>query len=466
MRIIPKSLFGRLVLVLLAGLIIAQTISAYFLLHDRGQTLYQAIQESMITRTSAIVRLLDSTPPDKRERFLPLLSSPELAIKLADNPFETTTNDSESKFVSKVVTQRLENNLPSEMKVRVSIDGNVMASRFPQMHRRHMMRNGSGPPWAQQIGPHAMARFVLIQVQLQDSSWVIFERGVPENTFIWPAKILIVLGILLISVIVISLLAVKTITRPLDRLRMAAEGLGKNIQQEPLSESGPTEVKETAIAFNQMQQRLKNYIEDKAEILAAVSHDLKTPLTRLRLRTDLLDDNEVSKKIEKDLDDMEKMVTATLDFMRGSESKEERQPIDLIALLESIQDDFNEAGNRVTFNGHSNAPFQGKPLALKRCIINLVENGIRYGEKVDISLEDNPLDISILICDYGPGIPYELHEKVFAPFYRLENSRAQHTGGTGLGLGIARNVARAHGGELTFSKQDNGHFCVIIKLPR
>ena len=112
------------------------------------------------------------------------------------------------------------------------------------------------------------------------------------------------------------------------------------------------------------------------------------------------------------------------------------------------------------------APFQGKPLALKRCIINLVENGIRYGEKVDISLEDNPLDISILICDYGPGIPYELHEKVFAPFYRLENSRAQHTGGTGLGLGIARNVARAHGGELTFSKQDNGHFCVIIKLPR
>ena len=466
MSILPKSLFGRLVLVLLIGLILAQSLSAYFLLHDRGQTLYQAIQENLITRTSAITQLLNSAPANKREQFLPLFSSPELSIKLSNEPVETSDGNSESAFVSKVVSQKLIKNLPAGMQVLVTVDGNVMEPRFPEMHRRHMMQNQSGPPWGKGFGPHVMARFVLIQVQLEDKSWVIFERGIPEETFVWPIKILIVLSILLVSVILISLFAVKTITRPLQKLRLAAEGLGKNIQQDPLNETGPAEVKETAKAFNTMQQRLKSYIEDKAQILAAVSHDLKTPLTRMRLRADLLEDEQLRDKTLKDLGDMEKMVTATLEFMRGSESKEKSQNIDLMALLESIQEDFRDLGSQVDLTGTLNSSYTGKPLLLKRCFNNLIDNGIRYGEKVHINVEDENSRITIQICDNGPGIPEELHQKIFDPFFRLEGSRAQHTGGTGLGLGIARNIARAHGGDISLSNQETRGLCVTLKLPR
>lgn len=466
MSLFPKSLFGRLTLVLLIGLVIAQSLSAYFLLHDRGETLYQAIQESMITRTSAIARLLNSTPADKRESLLPLLSSPELSIKLTDQALETEKIDSESAFVSKVISKKLTSYLPAGMIVQVTVVGNVMEPRFPEMHRRHMMQSRSGPPWGKHLGPHVMARFVLIQIQLEDKSWVIFERGIPEETFAWPLKILIVLGILLISVILISLLAVKSITRPLQKLRMAAEGLGKNIQQEPMNETGPAEVKETAKAFNTMQQRLKSYIEDKAQILAAVSHDLKTPLTRMRLRADLFDDEQLRDKTLKDLDDMEKMVTATLEFMRGSETKEKSQDIDLIALLESIQEDFRDSGSQVDLSGALNSPYTGKPLLLKRCFNNLIDNGLRYGEKVHIKVKDETNQITIQICDNGPGIPEELHQKIFDPFFRLEGSRAQHTGGTGLGLGIARNIARAHGGDISLSNQETRGLCVTLKLPR
>ena len=466
MSILPKSLFGRLVLVLLIGLILAQSLSAYFLLHDRGQTLYQAIQENLITRTSAITQLLNSAPADKREQFLPMFSSPELSIKLSNEPVETSDGNSESAFVSKVVSQKLIKNLPAGMQVLVTVDGNVMEPRFPEMHRRHMMQNQSGPPWGKGFGPHVMARFVLIQVQLEDKSWVIFERGIPEETFVWPIKILIVLSILLVSVILISLFAVKTITRPLQKLRLAAEGLGKNIQQDPLNETGPAEVKETAKAFNTMQQRLKSYIEDKAQILAAVSHDLKTPLTRMRLRADLLENEQLRDKTLKDLDDMEKMVTATLEFMRGSESKEKSQNIDLMALLESIQEDFHDSGNQVELSGTLNSPYTGKPLLLKRCFNNLIDNGIRYGEKVHIKVKDENNQITIQICDNGSGIPDELHQKVFDPFFRLEGSRAHHTGGTGLGLGIARNIARAHGGDISLSNQETRGLCVTLKLPR
>jgi len=335
------------------------------------------------------------------------------------------------------------------------------------MHRRHMMEGGrmSGP-WAYMHGLHAMARFFHIQVKLQDGSWVSFERGLSERLFDWPVRLLIVLGVLLVSVLLLSFVGVRSIIRPLRDLRRAAEGLGKDIQQPPLEETGPTEVRDTTKAFNTMQMRLKNYIEDRAGILAAVSHDLKTPLTRIRLRTDLMDDEELRTKTQKDLDDMESMVSATLDFMRGTETREPSQRLDLMALLESIQEDAREAGKNVQFQGQMTEPYDGKPLALKRCIVNLVENAVRYGGRADIRVGDAKEEVVISICDKGPGIPEEALQKVFDPFFRLESSRAQHTGGTGLGLGIARNIARAHGGDLMLHNRAEGGLCARLTLPR
>jgi signal transduction histidine kinase len=460
-------MFGRLVLLLLTGLILTQLLSSFILLRDRGQVLYDAVRQNLILRTAGIVLLLDSQPATERQRLVALLSGPDLHIGLSKQPAELPESNQESRLAENLVRYQLQKRLPADTEVRVSMEGSVMQSPGPPMQRRHMMGGGrmSGP-WAYMHGLHAMARLFHIQVRLQDGSWVNFEHGLSERLFDWPARLLLVLGVLLVGVILLSVIGVRLLIRPLRELRQAAEGLGKDIHQPPLAEQGPTEVRETAKAFNTMQTRLKNYIEDRAGILAAVSHDLKTPLTRLRLRLDLLDDEELRSKTEKDLDDMESMVGATLDFMRGTETREPSQPLDLLALLESIQDDAREAGKPVRLQAHEVAPYQGKPLALKRCIVNLVENAVRYGGQADIGIHDSRERVEISISDNGPGIPEELLQRVFDPFFRLENSRAQQTGGTGLGLGIARNIARAHGGDLILHNREEGGLCARLTLPR
>lgn len=467
MRLFPRSLFGRLILLLLTGLVLAQFLSAFVLLRDRGQLLYESVRENLIVRTAAIVHMLDSLAPLERQRLLPLLTTPELRITLADKPLSVAEPDSQTRMPAGIVKGQLLKRLPKGTDVRVSLAGPVLHQQPPPMHRRHGPgdRRMSGP-WAYMHGMHAMARFFHIQVQLHDDTWVRFERGVPERLFDLPARLLVGLAILLISVVLLSLIGVRWIVRPLRNLRKAAEGLGKDIRQTPLQETGPLEVAETAKAFNTMQHRLQNYIEERARILAAVSHDLKTPLTRILLRTDLMDDEELRSKIQTDLNDMESMVSATLDYMRGTEGREPSQPLDLMALLESIREDAVEAGAGVRLQGQVRKPFSGKPLALKRCIVNLVDNAVRYGKRAEIRIEDTERKIKVSVRDDGPGIPDESLEQVFDPFFRLEGSRSQHTGGTGLGLGIARNIARAHGGDLILTNLSKGGLQAELTLPR
>ncbi|MEW8024984.1 MAG: ATP-binding protein [Candidatus Thiodiazotropha sp.] len=466
MRLVPKSLFGRLVLVMLSGLVLAQLFTAFILLRDRGQVLYDAVRQNLIDRTTGIVRLLDPLTPAERQRLLPLLSGSDLQVTLSQQPLPLMDSEAESRLASEVVKRQLLAHIPDKRNIRVSVEGTVMQPAMQGMHRRMMGGPPMSGPWAYARGVHAMARFFRIQIELADGTWVRFERGLPEEMFDWPVTLLIALSVLLLSVILLSLFGVHTIVRPLRELRQAAEGLGKDIHQPPLEPSGPSEVRETARAFNTMQQRLKNYIEDRAGILAAVSHDLKTPLTRIRLRTDLMDDDELREKTQKDLEDMEAMVIATLDFMRGTETGETSQRLDLMALLESVQQDAQEAGKTVSIEGRIVSPYTGKPLALKRCLVNLVENAVRYGGRCEISLEERDQEVVIDICDQGPGIPENMLEKVFDPFVRIESSRAQHTGGTGLGLGIARNIARAHGGDLTLSNRKQGGLCARLTLPK
>jgi len=365
MRMLLRSLFGRLTLALLVGLVLAQLLSASILLRDRGQTLYRSIRAQLVERTAGIVQLLDALTPVERRRLLPLLSTPEAPIHLANVPAGIEVTDVDGDDAADVVEQALRERLRARYEVRVALWDAVVADR-----------------------------------------------------------------------------------RPRD---MAAMHL---------------KVVETARAFNTMQRRIRSYIEDRARILAAVSHDVKTPLTRLRLRSDLLDDEELRDRIQADLDDMESMVSATLEFMRGSESREESRQLDLMALLESIRDNAYDVGWRVSLAGAVGAPVLAHPLALKRCITNLVENGVSYGGEVEVTVHDDGRQVRIDVKDRGPGIPNELMERVFDPFFRIESSRARHTGGAGLGLGISRNIARAHGGDLILRNRDGGGLCAELTLPR
>lgn len=215
-----------------------------------------------------------------------------------------------------------------------------------------------------------------------------------------------------------------------------------------------------------LQARLTAYLNERTSVLAAMSHDLKTPVTRLRLRAELLGDPQLRLKFTRDLEEMEAMVAATLDFLRGYGSAEATQPVDMTALLESLQSDLAEVGSQVSIEGRPLRPYTGRPAALKRRLSNLVENAVKYGQSASIEVNDNAERLQISIRDHGPGIPEAEVKRVFEPFYRLEGSRSRDTGGTGLGLTIAKSIAELHGGRLTLENRAAGGLDARLTLPR
>ncbi|MBI4203420.1 MAG: HAMP domain-containing protein, partial [Betaproteobacteria bacterium] len=342
------------------------------------------------------------------------------------------------------------------------------------------MRGLKGPEWpgggmgmGMGMGPGAGMHFAaagglsfVAQVRLNDGTLVTFDSRQPAQSESWPYRLLLSLSVLLAAVIAVSLIAVRWATRPLKVLSEAAEALGKNIDRAPLAENGPVEVVRAARAFNTMQARLVGYIRDRTRILAAMSHDLKTPITRLRLRSELLEEPQVKARFVQDLDEMESMVGATLDFLRGLENGEPVKPVDVMALLESLQADMLETGGEVSIQGKSAGPYAGRPQALKRCLGNLLDNAVKYGKSALVIVDDDALRLEIRIQDEGPGLPPSELEKVFEPFYRAEHSRSRETGGTGLGLTIARSIAEAHGGRLALLNRPEGGLEASLTLPR
>jgi signal transduction histidine kinase len=278
-------------------------------------------------------------------------------------------------------------------------------------------------------------------------------------------RLALTLAILLVTVIVISLIAVRWVTGPLTVLADAAEKLGENINRPPIPESGPAEVQRAARSFNAMQRRLARSITERSRVLTAMSHDLKTPITRMRLRTDMLEDPAVREKFDRDLAEMEQMVTQTLEFMRDAADTEPVQRVDLMALLESLQADYEDMGKEVRIAGRVSGPLAARPIALRRCLTNLVDNAIRYGARATIEVASDPGRVTLRVLDDGPGIPEAELERAFEPFFRGDASRSRETGGFGLGLGIARNIARAHGGELVLRNRPEGGLTAILTLP-
>jgi signal transduction histidine kinase len=273
--------------------------------------------------------------------------------------------------------------------------------------------------------------------------------------------------ILLVAVLVIALyVAAGSITRPLSRLARAADNLGRSVRQPKLEEQGARELRHAARAFNTMQDRLLRYLDSRTRVLAAMSHDLKTPLTRLRLQVETqIEDSALQARFGKELDEMESMVHGALALFRNLNDEEAFEPVDVDLLLETVRGEFAEMGKEVTVEGGALGPLSGKPQALKRCLTNLVANAVKFGTRARIMVRDGGR-LEINVCDDGPGIPADQLEQVFEPFYRVESSRNRDTGGTGLGLSIARDVAQAHGGSLTLRNRPEGGLEARLTLPR
>jgi len=463
-RWLPKSLTGRLVLVLLGGLLLAQLLGAAILLRDRATALYQASGLAAAQRIAGIVRVFDTLTPQQRRLMLPAVSTADLRVTLGESPAAESANDDGTHVAPLRAILRRALGDARALKVAVLAPGADAADAAP------MGMADSGPMMSMHMrfmGPMSLPGMAFqVQVQLQDGSWITLTQRLPEETFAWPVKLLLTLAVLLVSVIALSLLAVRWLTRPLGVLAAAADELGRDIRRAPLAEQGPVEVRRAAAAFNTMQARLQTYLREREQMLAAVSHDLRTPITRLRLRAELIEDEALRAKFTRDLAEMESMTTAALDFLRGAHVTEPLQPVDVAALLESLQSDMEEAGHAVQVHAQAVAPYPARPLALKRCLTNLIENAIKYGTSADVRLEDDGHELRITVADHGPGIPEAELERVFEPFYRVEASRSRDTGGVGLGLSVARDIARTRGGDLKLRNRPEGGLEAVLTLPR
>jgi signal transduction histidine kinase len=305
-----------------------------------------------------------------------------------------------------------------------------------------------------------------VDIRLPDRSSLVYRvtRSAPLAPL--PTGLMVNMILLVILLVIALYIAARGITRPLSRLASAADNIGRGVRQPTLEEEGARELRRAARAFNTMQDRLRRYLDSRTSVLAAMSHDLKTPLTRLRLQVETqIEDPALQARFGRELDEMESMVRGALALFRGLNDDEALEPIDVNKLLDTIRGEFVEMGKEVAVEGHALGPLPGKPQALKRCITNVVGNAINFGARARIFVRDGA-QLEISVCDEGPGIPEEELERVFEPFYRLESSRSRDTGGTGLGLSIARDLAQAHGGALVLRNRPGGGLEARLTLPR
>ncbi len=457
-RLWPQSIVGRTVLVLLAGLLISHTVALAIYSGNRLDTLINVGGQAAAERVAAVIQLLEDVPAAERPRMLKALDLPGLRVAWTPDPLvEETIDDPLAARVRDVLRSRLK-----VEEVRVTLRrprGRRIVDRPPaddDSFAPRLHRMWHGVPFGQ---------VVRVSARLSDGSWLNFVAPLDIAESLWRPRFVLSLLVMAVLVTVLVTWALRRATRPFAAFAAAAERLGVDVTAPPLTEDGPSEVRQAAHAFNVMQQRLGRFIADRTQMLAAISHDLRTPITRMRLRAEFVEDEEQRSKMLADLAEMEAMIAATLAFARHDADAEPRRTLDLAALLAALVDDFAAAGKEAAYDGPQTLTIAGRPTALKRAFANLIGNAVAYGESARVSLAPGDAQAVIEIADDGPGIPEAEHERVFAPFYRLEGSRNRDTGGTGLGLAVARGIARAHGGDVVLRNRDGGGLAVTVTLP-
>jgi len=452
-RLIPDTMVARTLLVLIIGLTVSHVLSVGMYFTDQTSTLMFVRGQHIGDRILTIQRLIETALEAERLRIVNLADDSELHVSwnresaTADGPAEGWKAD----FRRGVLAAHLGDRRLRDMRLRFA------ESMTTDAWREHVGEVHNG----RDIG-----EAFLVSLQLPDMSWLNFAAPVEAPQPFWTPRFAVSMAVMLLAVGILSALVVLHLTRPMSVFARAAQRLGVDVNAPPLPETGPAEVRRAASAFNEMQGRIRRFVEDRTQMVAAISHDLGTPITRLRLRTEFVEDDEQRSKMLADLDDMEKMVASALSFARDEASSGRVAMVDLRSLLQRVCDDMTDMGHPVSLEASDKAvAFQCRPVALRRALANIVDNAVKYGGRARVSLDTTGEAIRIRIDDDGPGIPAELREAVFKPFRRLDESRNQETGGSGLGLTVARTIIRGHGGDLTLTNRSEGGLRVEVRLP-
>ncbi|MBK8175534.1 MAG: HAMP domain-containing protein [Rhodospirillales bacterium] len=301
--------------------------------------------------------------------------------------------------------------------------------------------------------------------RLDDASWLNFGAVVATVQPFWQTELFPLIVATTVLILMISLWAVNRAAQPLAMFADAAERLGRDVNAPPLSTQGPLEVERAAGAFNHMQERLQQFVRQRTQMLAAMSHDLRTPLTRMKLRAELIEDEEQQRKMIADLDEMQAMIEVALSFARDESAIEPPAALDLAVLLQTVCEEAADTGADADYAGPAHAECVGRPAALKRAFANLVDNALKYGGRARVTLAATATSLVVSVDDDGPGLPEGELERVFEPFYRLETSRSRETGGVGLGLSLLRAAIDAHGGRVFLANRPSGGLRATVVLP-
>jgi signal transduction histidine kinase len=418
----PRTLFARLALILFVGLVLAQTLSFWLTLTERDQATTNVMMGYIEREAASSVALLDHLPPAERAQWLPRLARRSYEFILGPG----ITGTPPDARLSKMVAKSIADGIGTEYALTV----NAVPGDKERMQVHLKLTDGTP-----------------LTIDMRPMS------GVPLSPWL-P----LVLALQLIVLAACCWLAVRLATRPLHALAVAADTLGPDLKAARLPEDGPSEVARASKAFNAMQDRIATYMTERMQILAAISHDLQTPITRMRLRVDVMDESPQHAKLQQDLQEMETLVKEGVAYARTLHGAAEAPiRIDPDALLDSLVCDYVDAGKEVSLHGAVGTALVTRPQALKRILGNLVDNALKFGGAAELEVgaqADGAVTIAVL--DRGPGIPVESLEAVFEPFVRLEASRNRNTGGTGLGLAIARQLTLAMDAKLSLHNRTGG----------
>jgi len=423
----PRTLASRLSLIFLVGLILAQALSFGAQYYERYETAKNTMLGNLETDVSTSIAILDRLPASERASWLQQLERRNYRYLLDEGSPGTAMRDTPIAVTS--------------IKDAIGKDYPMTVTDIP--------------------GP---IKHFQVHLKLADGSPVTIDVR-PSMVPLSPWLPVVLLGQLAL-LIACTWLAVRIAIRPLTRLAQAVETLDPNAHAVHLDEKGPTEVAHAAKAFNAMQARIAAYLKERMQLLAAISHDLQTPITRMKLRAEFMDDSVEKDKLWNDLGEMEHLVREGVAYARSIHgSTEESRRTDMDSFLDSLVFDYQDMGKDVQLGGKSEAVIDTRPHALRRVLVNLTDNALKFAGAAELKVENKNGSLSVKVMDRGPGIAEEELAQVMEPFYRVENSRNRSTGGTGLGLAIAQQLALAIGGSLVLSNREGGGLCAELKLP-
>jgi signal transduction histidine kinase len=456
-KLLPDTIAMRAMLLLVLGLTASHLVSNLFYSTDRDNAILTTGGEHAIQWVAITGTFADEISPEKWSQVITSANSDHRFVTLTKTPVVPPVLSSDWREVA--LQRELANHVKADQldRFRISYAPADSKSKSLLYWQKYLAKSGAAVP----------SEMILISMRLNNGTWLNVATPIRSPQGFFSLKLGLSMLVMIVAVTMIAAVIVKRMTEPLMSLSLAADKLGTDVQAPAIPETGPEEVRRTAHAFNMMQSRLRRFVEDRTQMLGAIAHDLATPLTRLRLRAEFLKDEEVRTKMLRDLDDMQHMVASTLSFIREDAASEPQASVDLGSLLARVCDDFTDSGADVSLDEIPRwVLVDCRPVALRRALGNLIGNAVKYGTRANVSLLIEPSKLIICIDDDGPGIPEARREDVFQPFHRLEQSRNFETGGTGLGLAVARTIIRAHGGDIHLTDCASGGLSAQLRLPR